>query len=139
MAWPKDVRKADLRIEYFRGSGKGGQNRNKRDTACRITHKETGLSATAEEHKSQGQNRKAAFKRLADQLIPLMREAATTPRSPASTERVRTYHEPRQQVKDHRIKDRVWSYSDVLEGHGLEEIISELRTQGSTKTQDSEP
>lgn len=133
MAWPKDVRKADLRIEYFRGSGKGGQNRNKRDTACRITHKETGLSATAEEHKSQGQNRKAAFKRLTDQLIPLMKEAAQTPRPPASTERVRTYHEPRQQVKDHRISGRVWSYSDVLEGHGLGEILDELRTQGSAE------
>ena len=135
MAWPENVRKSDVRIEYFRGSGKGGQNRNKRDTAVRITHKETGLSATAEEHKSQGQNRKAAFRRLADQLIPLMKEAASPPRPPASTERVRTYHEPRQQVRDHRVKGRVWSYSDVLEGHGLEEIISDLLNR-SAETQD---
>ena len=123
MAWPNSVSKKDLRIDYFRGSGKGGQNRNKRDTACRIRHKETGITATAEEHKSQAQNRKAAFKRLTDQLIPLMREAARSPQRPPSTERIRTYHEPRQQVKDHRVKERVWNYQDVLEGHGLEEII----------------
>ncbi len=135
MAWPENVSKKDLRIEYFRGSGKGGQNRNKRDTACRITHKETGLKATAEEHKSQPQNRKAAFRRLTDQLIPLMKEAARSPRPTASTERIRTYHEPRQQVKDHRVKDRVWSYQDVLEGHGLEEIMDAV---GHTRTKEVE-
>jgi len=138
MAWPENVRKSDLRIEYYRGSGAGGQNKNKRDTACRITHKETKISACAEEHRTQGKNRKAAFRRLTDQLIPLMKEAATTPRRQPSTERVRTYHEPRQQVKDHRIEGRVWSYSDVLEGHGLEEIIGELRIQAGAKTQESE-
>ena len=127
MAWPETVRKEDLRIEYFRGSGKGGQNRNKRDTACRITHKETGLFATAEEHKTQLQNRKAAFKRLSDKLVPLMKEAAQVDRPPISTERIRTYHEHRQQVKDHRIEGQVFNYSDVLDGKGLDEIINNLR------------
>ncbi len=45
MAWPNTVRKDDLKIEFYRGSGPGGQHRNKTSSACRITHKITGISA----------------------------------------------------------------------------------------------
>lgn len=124
--WPTSVRKGDLRIEYYRGSGGGGQNRNKNDTACRITHKPTGLFSTAEDSKSQAQNKKAAFRRLAAQLVPLMEKAAKVPVTPPSTDRVRSYHAIRQQVKDHRINDEVWNYGDVLDGDGLDEIIGRL-------------
>ena len=130
MAWPTDVRKKDLRIEYYRGSGKGGQNRNKRDTACRITHEETGLSASAEEHKSQEQNRKAAFRRLADKLIPLMKEALSPDCPEIEMKRIRTYHEPRQKVKDDRLPGESWSYDKVLNGKGLDEILDRLREEG---------
>ena len=133
MTWPKDVGKADLRIEYYRGSGAGGQNKNKRDTACRITHKETKIAACAEEHRTQGKNKKAAFQRLSDQLIPLMREAHRPPRPPIPTNRIRTYHEQAQRVKDVRIKDRVWTYDDVMKGHGLGEIIDEFIRKGNSE------
>ncbi len=121
MAWPNNIRKADLRIDFYRGSGPGGQHRNKRDTACRITHKETGISACAEDCKSQHKNRSKAFRKLAEKLIPLMRPAA--PERERATERVRTYNEKRQQVKDDRIDDEVWSYDDVVHGKGLNDVI----------------
>jgi len=134
MAWPKDVRKADLRIEFYRGSGAGGQHRNKTDSACRITHKPTKISAQAEDERSQHRNRKTAFRRLADKLIPLMRDAARPKRPPLSSERIRTYHQPRNMVKDERLKEKVWTYDDVLEGHGLEEIIDELQARRRGKS-----
>lgn len=56
--------KKDFRIQYFRGSGAGGQHRNKTDTACRITHIASGSVGECQEHKSQSQNRKTAYKRL---------------------------------------------------------------------------
>ena len=37
-------------IQFMRGSGNGGQNRNKRDTACRIRHPASGAVATAQEY-----------------------------------------------------------------------------------------
>lgn len=58
------VTKKDLRIETMRGSGKGGQNRNKRDTAVRITHFDSGAVGYSEDERSQGQNKKKAFERL---------------------------------------------------------------------------
>lgn len=73
MSWPDNVTKSDLKIERIRGSGPGGQNRNKRDTAIRITHKPTGLVGYSEDERSQLQNQKKAFKRLADKLVPLMK------------------------------------------------------------------
>jgi len=58
------VTKKDLRVEMLRGSGKGGQNRNKRDTCVRITHVESGVVGYACDERSQAQNKKLAFRRL---------------------------------------------------------------------------
>ncbi len=59
------VTKKDLRIDTFRCSGHGGQNVNKRDTGVRITHIESGAVGESREERSQGQNKKNAFRRMA--------------------------------------------------------------------------
>lgn len=56
--------KKDFKIETMRGSGKGGQHRNTRDTAVRITHPESGAVGYSEDERSQLQNKKKAFERL---------------------------------------------------------------------------
>jgi protein subunit release factor B len=58
------LRKKDFVVTPFKSSGPGGQNRNKNATAIRIVHSASGARAEAAEHKSQDQNRKAAWKRL---------------------------------------------------------------------------
>ena len=58
--------KKDFEIETMRGSGKGGQNRNKRDTAVRIIHKESGAIGYSEDERSQLQNKRLAFNRLVE-------------------------------------------------------------------------
>lgn len=42
------VNESDLRIEWYSGTGAGGQHRNKHQNSCRITHIPTGTVATAQ-------------------------------------------------------------------------------------------
>lgn len=55
---------ADCDVETVRGHGKGGQNRNKRDTAVRITHRDSGAVGYSQDQRSQYQNKRTAFIRM---------------------------------------------------------------------------
>ena len=56
----------DLRIETFKGSGPGGQNRNKRETAVRIIHVPSSSIGQSQDERSQAQNKKKALNRLVE-------------------------------------------------------------------------
>jgi len=58
--------KGDFVVQPFKGSGKGGQKRNKTMSACRIIHPSSGTIAECQEERSFEQNKKKAFKRLVD-------------------------------------------------------------------------
>lgn len=60
------VTKKDLILEYFSGTGKGGQHRNKHQNCCRCKHQDSGAVGTCQEHRSKTQNTKIAFRRMVD-------------------------------------------------------------------------
>lgn len=109
---PKDVaekllqvNKKNVRIEFFRASGAGGQHRNKADTACRMTHIPTKVSAEATDSRSQSTNKRNAWLKLVKRLIDhFSAETRTEARRTNSgwASKIRTYHQPRGTVKDHR-------------------------------------
>ena len=58
------ITKKDFDVQHFKGSGPGGQSKNKNATAVRIKHKESGAVGESQEMKSQYQNKILAFDRL---------------------------------------------------------------------------
>ena len=58
------ITKKDLIVDWFSGSGGGGQHRNKHNNCCRIRHPESGAMATGQEQKSRKANLSAALHRL---------------------------------------------------------------------------
>lgn len=60
------VTKGDCDWQYVRGRGKGGQKRNKTSSAVRCTHRNSGAVGYAEDGRSQLQNRKTAFRKMAE-------------------------------------------------------------------------
>ena len=56
---------ADCEVSHMRAGGPGGQNQNKRDTATLIIHRPSGARGESREERSQLQNKKNAFHRMA--------------------------------------------------------------------------
>lgn len=106
------VTKKDLRVDTFCSGGPGGQHQNKTESGVRITHIETGISAECRESRSQKENKRRALHKLAQRLLQeeRLREMKT---SEVVKTRIRTYHEPRGVVTDHRSGLR-YSYDDII-------------------------
>lgn len=66
---------AQCRVEHYRGSGPGGQKRNKTSNAVRLKHEETGLIVTATEARSAKENHLFAVRRVRLKLVAEIREA----------------------------------------------------------------
>lgn len=57
---------ADCRWDYFKGSGPGGQHRNKTASAVRCTHVASGAVGKCESSRSQLDNKREAFRKMAE-------------------------------------------------------------------------
>ena len=72
MTAPYDLDRESLEaiceLSFLRGSGPGGQHRNKVETAVRLVHPPSGVVIVSAEHRSQLKNREAAFERLIAKL-----------------------------------------------------------------------
>ncbi|CAB3409752.1 unnamed protein product [Caenorhabditis bovis] len=128
-----------VKIETMRASGPGGQNVNKRSTAVRMTHKETGIAVHCMDERFQHLNIQIAYKRLAAILmqkqVDTMHEKFVSNRklqvgSKARAEKIRTYNFQHDRVTDHRIQMAVTGVSEFLgAGENLEAMIARLQNQ----------
>lgn len=125
----------DLRVDTYRASSAGGQHVNKTDSAVRITHRLTGLTAQCQNERSQGQNKATAMKLLYGKLVTLAREQEKDDlrklevnEKAAWGNQIRSYVlHPYKQVKDLRTKQESKHPEAVLDGDLDPFIEAELR------------
>ena len=58
------ITKKDFQIDFFSGSGSGGQHRNKHQNCVRLYHPDSGARVTGQSHRSRQQNIKEALQNL---------------------------------------------------------------------------
>jgi len=133
-----EIRPQDIKIEFFRSSGPGGQNVNKVETAVRIYHLPTGLIVTSQNSRSQQKNREAAETLLRSKLLDA-KTAAEAKKMAAErkqqigtadrSEKIRTYNFPQDRVTDHRIKESWHNLPSIMDGN-IEDIVASLAKTG---------
>ncbi len=69
-----DLNMADVKVDYFRASGAGGQHINKTSSAVRMTHEPTGIVVSCQTQRSQLQNKEQCIKMLRSKLFELEME-----------------------------------------------------------------
>lgn len=99
----RDRIERDTEIEFFKGSGPGGQHRNKRETGVRLRHVPTGIVIQTDERRSQSGNREIAFQRLMDAIKerdkPKKIRKPTKPPRSATERRLHDKHENSEKKK----------------------------------------
>jgi peptide chain release factor 2 len=114
----------DLRIEFSKSGGPGGQNVNKRETAVRLVHLPTNISVHVTTERSQEQNRERAMEILKGKLYKKRKEDELKEKAGMSSTKtteiewgsqIRSYVlHPYKMVKDHRTGVEVNDVDSVL-------------------------
>lgn len=129
-----DLNMDDVRVDYFRASGAGGQHVNKTSSAVRMTHIPTGMVVECQDERSQLENRAKALRVLKARLLDQAQQKADAElteerRSQVGTgdrsERIRTYNFPQGRVTDHRINLTLYKLDNILNGD-IDEFIQAL-------------
>lgn len=122
----------DLRFDYYRASGAGGQHVNKTESAVRITHLPTNTVVQCQNDRSQHKNKATALKMLKSRLYELelhnkQVEAGKVEKSDiAWGHQIRSYVLfPYQQVKDHRSDKGYHNVTAILDGD-IKKILEDV-------------
>lgn len=131
-----EIKPEDINIDFYRASGPGGQNVNKRETSVRITHLKTGIVAACQSERVQQDNRRKAMELLTAKLFQLkeeerQKEIAKIKGGKISASwgnQIRNYVlHPYKLVKDVRTGIEASDPESVLDGNLEEFVEAEIR------------
>jgi len=137
-----EIKDDDIRIDYYRASGAGGQHVNKTSSAVRITHAPTGIVVQCQNDRSQHKNKASAMKVLKGRLYMFEQQKRDAEVAKlygnkgeiAWDSQIRSYvMQPYQMVKDHRTDHQVGNVDAVLDGDIEEFIEAYLRERAKIK------
>ena len=120
-----EVKDDDIRVDFYRASGAGGQHVNKTSSAVRITHEPTGIVVQCQNERSQHKNKAQAMKVLKARLYMLEQQKRDDHIARLYSDKgqiawgsqIRSYvMQPYQMVKDHRTDFQTGNVSAVLDG-----------------------
>ena len=130
-----DLNESDLRIDFYRAGGPGGQKVNKTSSAVRITHLPSGIVVAIQDESSQHKNRAKALRVLRSRIYEA-REKERFEREQSErrgqigsgdrSQRIRTYNFPQNRVTDHRIGQN-FNLERVLKEGELGDLVDALR------------
>lgn len=137
-----EIEDKDIRIDYYRASGAGGQHVNKTSSAVRITHFPTGIVVQCQNDRSQHKNKAEAMRMLKAKLFMLEEQKRDSELNKlygnkgeiAWGNQIRSYvMQPYQMVKDHRTDYQTGNVGAVLDGDIEGFIESYLRYRAEKK------
>jgi len=140
-----EINEEDLKIDFYRASGPGGQHVNKVSSAVRITHEPTGIVVQCQNERSQHKNRAQAMNMLKARLYMLeqqKRDAELAKLYSSKGEiawgnQIRSYvMQPYQMVKDHRTNFQTSNVTAVMNGELDGFIESYLRYRAKNKNKE---
>jgi peptide chain release factor 2 len=138
-----EINEDDLRIDFYRSSGAGGQHVNKVSSAVRLTHLPTGIVVQCQNERSQHKNRAQAMKVLKARLYMLEQQKRDAELAKLYSEKgeiawgnqIRSYvMQPYQMVKDHRTNFQTGNVQAVLDGELDDFIENYLRHRAKNRT-----
>lgn len=111
--------KREFKVIFTRGTGPGGQHRNKVETCCVITHIPSGITQRCQASRSKMTNYETALKlvvaKLHQKLADAQHEKLNSVRQDKLTTVIRTYNFQRHEVKDY-TSGKVARLGLVLDG-----------------------
>lgn len=139
-----ELNEEDMRIDFYRASGAGGQHVNKVSSAVRITHIPTGVVVQCQNQRSQHKNRAQAMKVLKSRLYMMEQQKRDAEIAKlygdkgeiAWGNQIRSYvMQPYQMVKDHRTNHQTGNVDAVMDGDldGFIEAYLRHRAKNRTK------
>ncbi len=131
-----EIDEKDLRMDFYRASGAGGQHVNKTSSAVRITHLPTNIVVQCQNERSQHKNKAEAMRMLKGRLYMLEQQKRDAELAKLYSNKgeiawgnqIRSYVlQPYQMIKDHRTDHQMGNVQSVLDGDIEAFIESYLR------------